>query len=83
MDGTGFEFRQGQEISLVQDVQTCSGGRTQTVRDIVHSPPCSAEVKNEWRYTSTPPVSLHSVDSDKLTHLVASSPLCFMQISRG
>jgi hypothetical protein len=26
-----------------------------------HSPPCSAEVKNEWGYTSTPPVRLHDV----------------------
>jgi hypothetical protein len=26
-----------------------------------HSPPCSAEVKNEWSYTSTPPICLHGV----------------------
>jgi len=24
-------------------------------RDVDHSPPFSAEVKNEWSYTSTPP----------------------------
>jgi len=26
-----------------------------------HSPLSSAEVKNEWNYTSTPPIRLHSV----------------------
>jgi hypothetical protein len=26
-----------------------------------HSPPCSAEVKNAWSYTSTPPIQLHGV----------------------
>jgi hypothetical protein len=30
-------------------------------REAGHSPPHSAEVKNEWSYTSTPPVSLHGV----------------------
>ena len=29
-----------------------------TIQD---SPPSSAEVKNEWIYTSTPPVCLHGV----------------------
>jgi hypothetical protein len=26
-----------------------------------HSPPSSVEVKNEWSYTSTPPIRLHGV----------------------
>jgi hypothetical protein len=26
-----------------------------------HSPPPSAEVKNAWSYTSTPPIGLHGV----------------------
>jgi len=26
-----------------------------------HSPPCTAEVKNECSYTSTPPIRLHGV----------------------
>jgi hypothetical protein len=26
-----------------------------------HSPPPSAEVKNEWSYTSTPPIRLHGL----------------------
>jgi hypothetical protein len=26
-----------------------------------HSPPPSADVKNVWNYTSTPPISLHSM----------------------
>jgi len=31
------------------------------VRVADHSPSSSAEVKNEWSYTSPPPVSLHGV----------------------
>jgi hypothetical protein len=26
-----------------------------------HSPPSSAEIKNAWSYTSTPPIGLHGV----------------------
>jgi hypothetical protein len=29
--------------------------------DADHSPPSSAEVKNAWSYTSTPPIRLHGV----------------------
>jgi hypothetical protein len=30
-----------------------------------HSPPSSAEVKNEWSYTSTPLIYLLNVDRDR------------------
>jgi hypothetical protein len=30
-------------------------------RETDHSPPSSAEVKNAWSYTSTPPIRLHGV----------------------
>jgi hypothetical protein len=30
-------------------------------RETDHTPPFSAEVKNAWSYTSTPPVRLHGV----------------------
>jgi hypothetical protein len=30
-------------------------------READHSPPSSAEVKNTWSYTSTPPIRLHGV----------------------
>jgi hypothetical protein len=30
-------------------------------RETDNSPPCSAEVKNAWSYTSTPPLRLHGV----------------------
>jgi hypothetical protein len=29
-------------------------------RESDHSPPSSAEVKNAWIYTSTPPIRLHA-----------------------
>jgi len=30
-------------------------------READHSPPSSPEVKNMWRYTSTPPIHLHGM----------------------
>jgi hypothetical protein len=30
-------------------------------READHSPPSSAEVKNTWRYTPTPPIRVHGV----------------------
>jgi hypothetical protein len=32
--------------------------------DVNHSPPSSAEVKNVWTHTSTPPTCLHVVDRE-------------------
>ena len=32
--------------------------------DADHSAPSSADVKNEWSYTSSPPICLHGVDRD-------------------
>jgi hypothetical protein len=36
-------------------------GVKRPVRETDHSPPSSAEDKNVWRYTSTPPTRLHGV----------------------
>jgi hypothetical protein len=36
-------------------------GVKQPVREVDHSPPSSAKVKNAWSYTSTPPIRLHVV----------------------
>ena len=36
-------------------------------READHSPSPSAQVKDEWSYTSTPPRRIHSVDRDSLT----------------
>jgi hypothetical protein len=36
-------------------------GVKQPGREADHSPPSSAENKNAWRYTSTPPILLHGV----------------------
>jgi len=44
-------------------IQWVSGARSLWVqrqeREADHSPPSSAEVKNTWRYTLTPSISLH------------------------
>ena len=36
-------------------------------REVDHSPASSAEVKNGWSYTSTPPISPYGVDTDNFT----------------
>ena len=36
-------------------------------RDVDRSPPRSAEVKNEWSYTSASPIRLHGVERDSFT----------------
>jgi hypothetical protein len=41
-----------------------SSGVKRSGREVDHSPPSSTDVKNEWGYTSTPPVFLHRVDRD-------------------
>jgi hypothetical protein len=33
-------------------------------REVSHSPPSNAEVKNDWSSTSTPTICLHGMDSD-------------------
>jgi hypothetical protein len=38
-----------------------TGGSYRQGREADHSPPSSAEVKNAWSYTSTPPIFLHGV----------------------
>jgi hypothetical protein len=43
-------------------------GVKRPVHEADHSPPSSAEVKNAWSYTSTPPIRLHSVVLSKKKH---------------
>jgi hypothetical protein len=38
-----------------------SVGVKRPVREAEHTPPSSGEVKNAWKYTSTPPIRLHGV----------------------
>jgi hypothetical protein len=73
----GFDSRQGQGIFLLtiafrlalgpiqpplQGVPQALPSRVKRpLRESDHSPPSNAEVKNEWIYTSTPPVRLHGV----------------------
>jgi hypothetical protein len=78
LDGPGFETRQNaRDFSLPQDILTGSGahltfylpgavafalGVNRPVREADHSVPSSAEIKNEWSYTPTPPTCLHGVE---------------------
>jgi hypothetical protein len=73
MDDRVFESWQGQGIYLLTTASRPVLGPTQWIpgdfflkvnlpgREADNSPPSSAEVKNAWRYISTPPVRLHGV----------------------
>jgi hypothetical protein len=37
--------------------------------EVNHSPSSSADIKNEWSYTSTPPLCVHGMDKDNCTVL--------------
>jgi hypothetical protein len=50
-----------QRVQWAPEVSLSGGGRKPPGRGVHHSPLSKAEVKNVWRYTSTPPISLHSV----------------------
>jgi hypothetical protein len=82
LDDPEFKYYQGtRNLSLLQisrpavgpiqpSVQWVTGfifGVKQPRLFVGHSVQFNAEVKNEWRYTSTPPVCLLGVDKDNFT----------------
>jgi hypothetical protein len=89
----GFESWLGQEVFLLQSVQTdcvppvrCvtgffpwEKGAKCTGREVGYSPPCSAEVKNN---TPAFPVCFHSVDRGSLTFLHFIRPLVVSWLCR-
>ena len=50
-------------------------GITRPRCDVDHSPPASAEVKNEWMYTSTSHIRLHGVERDNFNSSSIINPL--------
>jgi hypothetical protein len=62
---------------LLQNVQTGAGAPPSSLFNLYRlsfgglkrTGPSSAEVRNEWSYTSTPPIRLVSVDRDNFTFL--------------
>ena len=50
-------------------------------RDVNPSPPSSAEVKNEWSYTSTAPTGLHGVERSNFPFIFFVSPPVFVFLS--
>jgi hypothetical protein len=61
------------DLSPLQNVQTVSGywsffaGVKKPNHEVDHSPPSSAEVKNEWIHTSTHPICLYRMDRHNFT----------------
>jgi hypothetical protein len=66
----------GLESWQVQNIQICSGAHQSPIQcvegikwrghETYHSPPSSAEIKNEWRYTSAP-LTVHGVCKPNFT----------------
>ena len=46
--------------------------------EVDHSSPSTAEVMNEWRYTSNHPTCLHGVDGDNFTFIYTMLHRCFI-----
>jgi hypothetical protein len=49
------------------------GGIKRPGPEVNHLPPPSAEVKNEWSYTSAPPIRIHGTDRDKYYKLIITN----------
>jgi hypothetical protein len=60
---------QGLPSHLLNGYRRSFPGVKRPRRNVHHSPPTSAEVKNAWSCTSTPPVYLHGVDRENFTCL--------------
>jgi hypothetical protein len=88
MDDLRFEFRQMKNIFLFFQTSRLGLGHRrllvgwvpgfflrvkQLELEVDHAPPYSAEVKNDWIYTSTPTVCLRGVDRDKCVSCNGSS----------
>ena len=75
LDGPRFESRDGQKIFLFSKTSRRALGSTKPPVQWASKSylggkaagAASAEVKNEWRYTSTPPLYLYAVDRDSVT----------------
>ena len=82
MDDTEFESRQNKEISVfpitsrlalrsnelpINMFRVPFQKAKQSGRDVCYLPPPTVEVKNEWSYTSTPPICLNGVDRGNFT----------------
>ena len=78
LDGSWFEFRQGTEVFSSPKTSTPIPAPNQPPvqqaryflwvkrpgREVDHSPPSYAEVKNEWRRASAPYILPHGLDRD-------------------
>ena len=68
-------------ILLFQRNGVLSGAKERS-REVNHSPPSSAEIKNAWSYTLTPSIFLHGVHRENFnfTSKFLSIPQCFQSV---
>jgi hypothetical protein len=98
LDGLGFKFETGQENFLfsktsksapgptqlpIQWVRWCFPGGKAAGHEVNYSPPYSSEVKNDWNYTSSPPICLHGVNMEKLNFTVVNTNLYKTKHAKG
>jgi hypothetical protein len=71
-----FRFSKISKTALLFKGYRCSFlGVKRHRHDVDNSSPPSADVKNEWSYTSTPPICVHIVDRDQFLFISLSSSL--------
>ena len=98
LEGPGFESRGGEVLFLFsKTLQTAPGAHPASYsigtgvlpglklieRDADHSPQSSAQVKNEWSCTPTPPICPHGMDRDKFNFYLLNLLLTVVQDSPG
>ena len=85
------------DVPLLQNVQTSSGATQSPIqwapgffprvkwpeRDVDSWPPYRALVRNEWSYTSTPPMCLHGVDSTLSRQVTSGLTFLFLCLPCG
>ena len=64
---------------LLKGYRSCLAGVKRSGRDVDHSPPPSAGVKNQWSHTSLPPTCLHGVVKDRFTFYLLSESLVLLR----
>jgi hypothetical protein len=71
LDSPGLESQSRQALGpILTSLQRGSlSGIKWSQREVNHSPPSGAEVKDEWSHTSNPPTCLHGADSKAHTKM--------------
>jgi len=77
--GSNCSLLQNAHTAICQEYRGSFQGVKGTRREADHSPPSSAEVKNEWNYISLPPTHFYTVDTENCTVLCTVKARYFLE----